>query len=61
MLYKVVLSFQSVDVILKCDYSNESYWALLSYAPVYHPLQNGSNFLVCGFLSVTIQVKAAEQ
>ena len=25
MLYKVVLSFESVDEILKCDLSNESY------------------------------------
>ena len=25
MLYKVVLTFQSVDEILKCDQSNESY------------------------------------
>ena len=25
MLYKVVLIFQSVDEILKCDHSNESY------------------------------------
>ena len=25
MLYKVVLTFDSVDEILKCDYSNESY------------------------------------
>ena len=24
-LYKVVLSFESVDEILKCDHSNESY------------------------------------
>ena len=24
-LYKVVLTFESVDEILKCDYSNESY------------------------------------
>ena len=24
-LYKVVLTFQSVDEILKCDHSNESY------------------------------------
>ena len=30
MLYKVVLSFESVDEILKCDDSNESYWAVLS-------------------------------
>ena len=25
MLYKGVLTFESVDGILKCDYSNESY------------------------------------
>ena len=25
MLYKVVLTFDSVDEILKCDHSNESY------------------------------------
>ena len=25
MLYKVVLSFESVDEILKCDHSNERY------------------------------------
>ena len=25
MLYKVVPSFESVDEILKCDYSNERY------------------------------------
>ena len=25
MLYKVVITFESVDEILKCDHSNESY------------------------------------
>ena len=25
MLYKVVLTFESVDEILRCDHSNESY------------------------------------
>ena len=30
MLYKVVLIFESVDEILWCDHSNESYWAVLS-------------------------------
>ena len=30
MLYKVVLTFESVDEILKCDHSNESYEAVLS-------------------------------
>ena len=30
MLYKVVLTFVSVDEILWCDHSNESYRAVLS-------------------------------
>ena len=30
MLYMVVLTFESVDEILKCDHSSESYWAVLS-------------------------------
>ena len=29
MPYKVVLTFESVDKILKCDHSNESYSAVL--------------------------------
>ena len=28
MLYKVVLSFNSVDKTLVCDHSNESFWAV---------------------------------
>ena len=28
MLYKTVVTFESVDEILKCDHSNESYWAV---------------------------------
>ena len=48
MLYKVVLTFESVDGILKCDYSNESYWAVLSCGTVYNAVQGGSNFWVCG-------------
>ena len=44
MLYKVVLTFESVDEILKYDRSNESYWALLSSGAVYHAVQGGSNF-----------------
>ncbi len=31
MLYKVVLTFESVDETLMCDHSNESYWAHLLY------------------------------
>ena len=34
MLYKVVLTFESVDGILKCDHSNESYRAVLSCGAV---------------------------
>ena len=29
MLYTVALTFEFVDEILKCDHSNESYWAVL--------------------------------
>ena len=47
MLYKVVLTFESVDGILKCDHSNESYWAILSCGAVYYAVQGGSNFWGC--------------
>ena len=30
ILYKVVLTFESVDEILKCDHSNKSYRVVLS-------------------------------
>ena len=36
MLYKVILTFESVDEILKLDYWNESYWAVLSCGAVYY-------------------------
>ena len=49
MLYSVVLTFESVDEILKCDHSNESYWAVLSCGTVYYAVQGGSNFWVCGW------------
>ena len=49
LLYKAVLSFESVEEILKCDHSNESYWAVLSCGTVYYAAQGGSNqFWVCG-------------
>ena len=35
ILYEVVLIFQSVDEILKCDHSNESYLVVLSSGTVY--------------------------
>ena len=44
VLYKVVLTFESVDEILKCEHSNESYCAVLSCDAVYCAVQGGSNF-----------------
>ena len=49
LLYKVVLTFESVDEILNCDRSNESYRAVLSCGAVYYAVLGSSNFLVCGF------------
>ena len=48
MLYKVVQTFESVDEILWCDRSNESFCAVLSCGSVYYAVQGGSNFRVCG-------------
>ena len=39
MLYKVVLFFESMDEILKCNHSYESY-----HGAVYYAAQGGSNF-----------------
>ena len=44
MLFKVVVTFESVYVILKCDHSNESYCAVLSCGTVYYAEQGDSNF-----------------
>ena len=44
MLYKVVLTFESVGEILKCDHSNESYCAIRSCDTVYYAVQGSSNF-----------------
>ena len=57
MLYKVALIFESLDEIIKCDNSNESYWRVLSCGTVYYAVQRGSNFesvdeiLECGHLN----------
>ena len=42
MLYKVVLASESMDEILKCDHSNESYLAELSCGAIYYAVQ-GAN------------------
>ena len=44
MLYKVVLSFESVDNILKYDHSNESFWAVSFCDAVYCAVQGRSYF-----------------
>jgi len=44
MLYKALLTFESMDEILKCDHSNESYSAVLSCVAVYYAVQGASNF-----------------
>jgi len=49
MLYKTVLTIECMYEILKCDHSNESYWAVLSCGAVYYVVQGGYNFWVCGW------------
>ena len=39
MLYKVVLTLDSEDKILKCDHSNENYWRVLFCDTVYYAVQ----------------------
>ena len=48
MLYMVVLTFEYVDKILKCDHSNESYWAVYSCGTVYYAVQGSFKFSVYG-------------
>ena len=43
MLYKVALTFESVDEILKCGHLNENYSAV-SCSTGYYAVQGGSNF-----------------
>ena len=43
-LHELVLTFESVDEILKCTHSNESYLVVLSGGTVYYAVQEESNF-----------------
>ena len=43
-LCKVVLTFESVNKIIPCDHSNESYGAVLSCGAVYYVVQGNSIF-----------------
>ena len=45
----VVLSFETVHKILKCDHSSESYWAALFCGAVYYTVSCSSKFWVCGW------------
>ena len=54
ILYKVALTFKSVDEILKCDLSNESYRAVLFSCGVFFMLYKES-------YSLTIEMKAIEE
>ena len=44
MLYKVVLTFESVDEILWCDHSNQSYRVVLSCRTLWSDQSNESYF-----------------
>ena len=44
ILQKVVLTFKSVDVTLKCDHSNEIYCTVRPCGTVYYVVHGGSNF-----------------
>ena len=58
MLYKVALTLEYVDNMLKCDYSNENYWAVLSCGAVYYAV------ILCLWtksLSVAIRMKDTQQ
>ena len=44
MLYKVVLTVESLEEFLKYDHSNESYWAVLFCGSVYYTVQGVRSF-----------------
>ena len=60
MLYKVVLTFESVNEILKCGHSNESLWAVLSCGAVYNAVQVGKVILILS-LEEILKVRALDQ
>ena len=63
VLCKVVLIYEPVDGILKCDYSSKRFLAVLSCGAIYYAVQSGFNFrnFWMKSVSVTIQMKATEQ
>ena len=61
MLYKVVLTFESVDEILWCDHSNKSYWAVPSCGIVNYSVQGLFVETADEILWCDHSVKATEQ
>ena len=57
MLYKVVLTSESLDEILWCDHSNESFWAVLSCGTVVYDVQGGSTFWDSGWNPLVLPFK----
>ena len=49
MLQKVVLTSESVAEILKCDHSNERYWAVIFCGTVYYAFEDGPNICDSGW------------
>ena len=43
-LYKVLQAIKSVDEILKCEHSNESYLAVVCCVALYYAVKSGSNY-----------------
>ena len=48
MLYKMILTFESVDEILKCDHSNENHYGVQYSGEEYQNVQSDFNSRVCG-------------
>ena len=44
VLYRLFLTFETVDEILKCDHSSESYCAIFSRGTFYYVVQCGLTF-----------------
>ena len=56
ILYKVILTFKSVDETLVCDHLNESYWAEFSYGAIFVCYKRRTFNLWTKYLAATIQI-----
>ena len=48
-LHMMVWTFKSIDELLQCDHSNESYWAVLCCGAASMVYKEVTNFWVCGW------------